>query len=97
VQIPSASAADVQSTAPVSLSGTASPEGLGLSLGILGGTLNVTPTAYISIGTLQLQGVSLSGAVTQALLQNIGVPVALRGINLSAIDIGQISAVNIAL
>jgi hypothetical protein len=97
VQIPSASAADVQSTAPVSLSGTASPEGLGLSLGILGGTLNVTPTAYISIGTLQLQGVSLSGAVTQALLQNIGVPVDLRGINLSAIDIGEISAVNIAL
>lgn len=95
VQIPSATAADVQTTAPVSLSGTASQEGLGLSLGILGGTLNVTPTAYISIGALQLQGVSLSGSVTQAILQNIGVPVDLRGITLSNIDIGQINVANI--
>jgi uncharacterized protein YjbI with pentapeptide repeats len=95
VQIPSATAADVQGAAPVSLSGTASQQGLGLSLGILGGTLNVTPTAYISIGALQLQGVSLSGSVTQAILQNIGVPVDLRGINLSNIDIGQINVANI--
>jgi len=95
VQIPSATAADVQGTTPVSLSATASQEGLGLSLGILGGTLNVTPTAYVSIGALQLQGVSLSGSVTQAILQNIGVPVDLRGISLSNIDIGQISVANI--
>ncbi|MGA7341740.1 MAG: hypothetical protein WBE72_24785 [Terracidiphilus sp.] len=97
VEIPSATAADVLGTAPVNLSGTASQQGLGVSLGVLGGTLNVTPTAYISIGTLQLQGVSLSGSVTQAILENIGVPVDLSGINLSTIDIGQINAVNIAL
>ena len=97
LQIPSASAADVQGTAPVSVSGTASPQGLALNLGVLGGTLNVTPTAYISIGALQLQGVSLSGSVTQAILQNIGVPVDLSGITLSNIGIGQINAVNIGL
>lgn len=96
-QIPSATAADIQSTAPVSVSGTASPQGLGLNLGVLGGTLNVTPTAYISIGALQLQGVALSGSVTQAILQNIGVPVNVNGINLNNIDIGQINVANIAL
>ncbi len=95
VQIPSATAADVQGTAPVSLSGTASQQGLGLNLGLLGGTLNVTPTAYISIGAVQLQGVSLSGSVTQAILQNIGVPVDLQGISLSNIDIGQVSVASI--
>lgn len=96
VQIPSASAADIQSTAPISVSGSASQQGLGLNLGVLGGTLNVTPTAYVSIGALQLQGVSLSGSVTQVILESIGVPVGLSGINLSSIDIGQIDAVNIA-
>jgi hypothetical protein len=95
VQIPSASAADVQGTAPVSLSSTASPQGLGLNLGVLGGTLNVTPTAYISIGALQLAGVSLSGSVMQVILQNIGVPVDLENINLNGIDIGQINITNI--
>ncbi len=97
LQIPSASAADIQGTATVSLNGTASQQGLGVSLGVLGGTLNVTPTAYVSIGAAQLQGVTLSGTVTQAILENIGVPVDLRGINLNTIDIGQINAGTIAL
>lgn len=97
VQVPSATAADVEATTTVSFNGTASQQVLPLSLGILGGSINVTPTAYISIGTLQLTGVALSGAVTQAILENIGVPVDIKQINLNAIDIAQISATNITL
>jgi len=96
-QIPSATVADIQGAAPVGVSGTASPQGLTLNLGVLGGTLNVTPTAFVSIGALQLQGVALSGSVTQAILQNIGVPVDLKGIHLGSIDIGEINAANISL
>lgn len=97
IQIPSASVADIQGTAPVNVTGTASQQSLDMNLGVLGGSLNITPTAYVSIGALQLQNVSLSGAVTQAILENIGVPVDIRGINLNTIDIGQINAVNLAL
>lgn len=97
VQVPSANAADVQATTALGFNGSASPQGLGLSLGVLGGTLNVTPTAFISIGALQLQGVAFSGSVTQAILQNIGVPVDLQAISLEAIDIGAINATNITV
>ncbi|HZP05847.1 MAG TPA: hypothetical protein VFB43_13185 [Terracidiphilus sp.] len=97
IQIPSASVPDIQGTAPVNVTGTASQQSLGMNLGVLGGSLNITPTAYVSIGALQLQNVALSGAVTQAILENIGVPVDIRGINLNTIDIGQINAVNLAL
>jgi hypothetical protein len=95
VQVPSATAADVQATTAVSFNSSASPQSLALGLGVLGGTLNVTPTAYISIGALQLQGVAFSGSIAQAILQNIGVPVDLQAISLEAIDIGAINATNI--
>lgn len=95
LQIPSVTTADVQTTAAIGFNGNASQQGLGLNLGVLGGTFDVTPTAYVSIGALQLQGVSLSGSVTKAILDNIGVPVDIQGINLSTIDIGQITAANI--
>jgi hypothetical protein len=97
VQLPSGSAADIQTTTPIAFNGIASQQGLGFSLGVLGGSILVTPTAYVSIGSLLLQGVSLSGTVTKAILDNIGVPVDIRGINLSSIDIGQIDANNITV
>ena len=97
LQIPSVTTADVQTTATIGFNGSATEQGLGLSLGVLGGTFEVTPTAYVSIGSLQLQGVSLSGSVAKAILDNIGVPVDIQGINMNTIDIGQITAANIAL
>jgi hypothetical protein len=97
LQIPSVTTADVQTTASIGFNGNATQQGLGLNLGVLGGTLDVTPTAYVSIGSLQLQGVALSGSVTKAILDNIGVPVDIRGINMNTIDIGQITAGNITL
>lgn len=97
LQIPSVTTADVETTAAIGFNGNATQQGLGLNLGVLGGTFDVTPTAYVSIGSLQLQGVSLSGSVAKAILDNIGVPVDIRGINLSTIDIGQITAANITL
>lgn len=95
VQIPQASAADVQTTAPVSFTGSASQQALSVSLGVLGGSINVTPTAFVSIGALQLHGVALTGSVAQAVLQNIGVPIDVRGFSLNTIDIGGITANNI--
>jgi hypothetical protein len=97
LQIPSVTTADVQTTASIGFNGSAAQQGLNLNLGVLGGTFDVTPTAYVSIGSLQLQGVSLSGSVAKAILDNIGVPVDIRGISLNTIDIGQITASNITI
>jgi hypothetical protein len=97
LQIPSVTTADVQTTASIGFNGSATQQGLNLNLGVLGGTFDVTPTAYVSIGSLQLQGVSLSGAVTKAILDNIGVPIDIQGISMNTIDIGQITATNITL
>jgi hypothetical protein len=97
VQIPSVNASDIQTTAPVSFNGAASQQSLSISLGVLGGGINVTPTAYVSIGSLALQGVALTGTVAQAILKNIGVPVDIQGISLNSIDITQVSATNITL
>jgi hypothetical protein len=97
LQIPTVTTGDVQTTAAIGFNGSAAQQGLGLSLGVLGGTFDVTPTAYVSIGALQLQGVALSGSVTKAILDNIGVPVDVRGISMSNIDISQITASGITL
>lgn len=97
LEIPSVTTGDVQTTAAIGFNGSAGQQGLGLSLSVFGGTIAVTPTAYVSIGALALQGVSLSGSVAKAILDNIGVPIDIRGINLTNIDIGQFSASNITL
>ncbi len=97
IEIPSASASDIQTTAPISFNGAASQQALSVSLGVLGGSINVIPTAYVSIGALALRGVALTGTVTQAILKNIGVPVDVQGINLSNIDIAQVTATGITL
>jgi hypothetical protein len=97
VQLPSANAGDIQTGAAIAFDGIASKRGLSASLGIFGVTIWVTPIAHISIGSLDLQGVSIAGSVNQATIQNVSVPVDIRGINLKTIDIGQIDVNNITL
>lgn len=97
LQLPSANAADIQTTAATTFNGIASKQGLSASLGIFGVTIWVTPIAHISIGSLLLRGVSIAGSVNQATIQNVSVPLDIRGINLKTIDIGQIDANTITL
>jgi hypothetical protein len=97
VQIPSGNVSNIQTTAPIGFNGIASQQGIGFGFGPVSASIMVTPTAFVSIGSLLLQGVSLSGSVAQAILANIGVPVDIRGINVSTIDIGQLDVNNITL
>jgi hypothetical protein len=97
LKIPGGSAASIQTTAGIGFSGIASQQSAGFSFGPVGASVSVTPSAFISIGSLMLMNVSLSASVTQAVLANIGVPIDIQGINLSMIDIGQINANNITL
>jgi hypothetical protein len=97
LKIPAGTAANIQTTAGIGFSGITSQQSAGFSFGPVGANVSVTPSAFVSIGSLLLQNVSLSASVTQAVLANIGVPIDIQGINLSMIDIGQINATNITL
>jgi hypothetical protein len=97
LQLPSANAGDIRTGAAIAFDGIASKQGLAANLGIFGVTIWVTPTAHINIGSMDLQGVSIEGSVNQATIQNVSVPVDIRGINLKMIDIGQIDVNSITL
>ena len=57
----------------------------------------IWPIINTFIGSLVLSGVSISGSVTQAEVQNISVPIIISGINLKTISIGAIDVNNITL
>ena len=99
IQLPSATAADIQSADPIAINNiVASPQGPPpFDIGIFGFTLLVTPTIDTYIGSLELSGVSISGSIAEANIQNISVPIAINGINFNTITIGAIDISNITL
>ncbi len=97
LNLPNAKAADIQTTSPINFDADATSRGLSLSLGVVGGTIWVTPIAHIGIGSLLLQGVTVSAAIPTATIQNVSVPIDVRGINVSSVSVGQINATNMTL
>lgn len=98
IELPSASAADIQSTAPIAINNIeASAQGISADFGIFGVSIMVTPIINTFIGSLELTGVSIAGSVAQAEIQNISVPIVISGINLKTITIGAIDVSNITL
>jgi hypothetical protein len=98
IQLPSASAGNIQSVDPIAINNiVASAQGVSADFGIFGVSIMVTPIINTYIGSLTLNGVSISGSVTQAEIQNISVPIAISGIDLKTITIGAIDVSNITL
>jgi hypothetical protein len=98
INLPSASAGDIQSASPITISNiTASAQGVSGNFGIFGIGIMVTPVINTFIGSLQLSNVKISGNVGAAQIQNISVPIAISGINLKTISIAGIDVTNITL
>jgi len=98
IVISSANAGNIATTNAIAFNGSASRQSLApFSFGIFGGTLSVDPTFYVSIGSLLLNGVSLSVTVQQAILHALGVPVDVRDIELSTINVDHLVATTITL
>jgi len=98
IDLPSASAADIQSTAPFAINNIqASSQGISIGFGIFGFTFLVTPIINTNIDSLTLSGVSISGSVSKAQITNVSVPIVITGINLKTITIGAIDVTNITL
>jgi hypothetical protein len=98
IQLPSASAGDIESTAPFAINNIqASAQGVSFNAGVFGFTLLVTPIINTNIDSLKLSGVSISGSVSKAQITNVSVPIVITGINLKTISIGAIDVTNITL
>jgi hypothetical protein len=98
ILLPSAGAGDIQSAAPITINNiVASAQGIGANLGIFGISIMVTPIINTHIGSLTLNGVSISGSVANAEIQNVSVPIVISGIDLQTITIGAIDVNNIKL
>jgi hypothetical protein len=97
LNLPNAKAADIQTTSAINFDADATSRGLSLSLGVVGGTIWVTPIAHIGIASLLLQGVTVSATIPSATIQNLSVPVDVRGINVSSISVGQVNVSNMSL
>ena len=98
IALPSASAGNIATTNPISFNGTASSRSLPeFSVGVFGFTIKATPRFFASIGSVLLNGVTLSLNVKQALLNALGVPVDVQDIQLSTVNVDNIVATSITL
>jgi hypothetical protein len=96
--IPSAHAGNIATSTPIAFNGSASKQkGPDFDLGVFGGTLSVVPSFFVSIGSLLLNGVTLSMTVQHALLQALGIPIDIQGIELSTVHVDNIVANNVTL
>jgi hypothetical protein len=98
IVLTSANAGNIATTNTIAFNGSASKQsGPSFDFGVFGGTLSVVPTFFVSIGSLLLNGVSLSATVQHAILQSVGVPVDVQGIELSSVNVDNLVATNVTL
>lgn len=95
VQIPSARVDNV-STGGFNFMAQASSRSIGADLGILAIKLIVTPIVHMDVGTMTIQDVVLAATASKLQVQDIQLPVTIRGINLKnmvlqTVDIGEIA------
>lgn len=95
VQIPSARVDNV-STGGFNFMAQASSRSIGADLGILAIKLIVIPIVHMDVGTMTIQDVDLAATANKLQVQDIKLPVTIRGINLKnmvlqTVDIGEIA------
>jgi len=95
VQIPSARVDNVN-TGGFNFMAQASSRSIGADLGILAIKLIVTPIVHMDVGTMTIQDVVLAATASKLQVQDIQLPVTIRGINLKnmvlqTVDIGEIA------
>jgi hypothetical protein len=95
VQVPSAQVDNI-STGGFNFVAQASGRSIGADLGILAIKLIVTPVVHLDVGTMAIHDVVLAATANKLKVQDIRLPITIRGINLKNmilqnVDIGEIS------
>jgi len=89
LNIPETSINNIQS-ANISLDGSASKKGINVNLGVLGFKFWVEPVAHINIASMTLQDVKLNAIINMANIEDISIPIDIRGITVKGVDINNI-------
>jgi hypothetical protein len=98
VQVPATRIPNIVSTGAVNIDDAqVTRRGVRLNLGILGFTFWVRPVVDIHIGALTLGDVALSLAIEKLRLENVGVPVTVRGVSLGNLALEQVTVNQISL
>jgi hypothetical protein len=95
LQIPSAQVDNI-STGGFNFVAQASARSIGADLGVLAIKLIVTPVVHMDVGTMAIHDVVLAATANKLKVQDIRLPITIRGINLKnlvlqTVDIGEIS------
>jgi hypothetical protein len=95
LQIPSAQVDDI-STGGFNFVAQASARSIGADLGVLAIKLVVNPVVHMDVGTMAIHDVVLEATANKLKVQDIQLPITIRGINLKnlvlqTVDIGEIS------
>lgn len=95
LRIPSAQVDNI-TTGGFNFMARASARSLGVDLGILAIRLTVTPVVHMDVGTMAIQDVALAATAGKLKVQDIKLPITIRGVNLKnlvlqTVDIGEIS------
>ena len=96
VSIPSTSIPDVQSGA-FGLDAQASSRGIKVDFGIFGFTFTVTPVVHMHIGAMTLHDLGLSADVGSIDVQNIHVPLDVKGITLKTLKLHTLTVTDVSL
>jgi hypothetical protein len=96
VSIPSTAIPDVQSGA-FGLDAQASSRGIKVDFGIFGFTITVTPVVHMHIGAMTLHNLGLSAAVGSIDVQNIHVPLDVKGITLKTLKLHNLTVTDVSL
>jgi hypothetical protein len=96
VAIPSTSIPDVQSGA-FGLDAQASSRGLKVDFGIFGFTFWVTPIVHMHVGAMTLHDLGLSANVGSIAVQNVHVPLDVKGITLKTLKLDNLTVTDVTL
>lgn len=96
VNIPSTSIPDVKSGA-FDIDAQASSRGLEVPLGIFGFTFWVTPVVHMQIGSMTLHDLGLSANVGSIQVQNVRVPLDVKGITLKNLKLHNLTVTDVSL
>ena len=96
MQIPSAQVNNI-TTGGFNFVAQASSRSIGADLGILGIKLIVTPKLHMDVGTMAINDVTLSAVVNKLRVENIALPITVRGISLKDLELQTVTVGEISL
>jgi hypothetical protein len=97
ISLPAVNAPDIKTTDAFDFIADPSQQVAKVGVGPISAGFKVTPSVHVFVDSFELTNVAISAGVGQAKVENVGVPVDIRGINLKNIEISQLNINGVSL